>query len=143
MERNLSTDYNDSKNEDIIKWAEKLFCLIRDENLEIGEALHFDSYLNDLRIKDNYPLFLNYILNQNNNKLVQAMALFLSQKEFICIKECEEKFIIDILHLSNLDLQDYALNAITLWGEVSNKDTLKDVIIKNRYLQEELEAFLA
>ena len=70
------------------------------------------------------------------------MALFLSQKEFTTIKVCEEKFIIDLLKIQDAEIQEYALNTILLWGGISNKDVLKKVKIRNKFLQKDLDAFL-
>lgn len=143
MERDSTVNYcNTNNSNQRTNWTDKLLFLIQDESLEMGEQIKFDSFLNSLRKEKNYPLFLNYLLNLNNRDLLKAIALFLSQKDFIFINACEEKFIIDLLKIQDAEIQEYALNAVFLWERISDKETLKNIKIRNKYLQEDLDSFL-
>ena len=58
------------------------------------------------------------------------------------ISSVEENFILDMLKSNNVQMQEFALNSILLWDNISDIEELKNVYIANRYLQDDLDSFI-
>lgn len=123
-------------------WFTTLKELIKNEFIELGESYKYFDFLVNLSRENNYSIFLRSVLLKNDVNIYNAILLFLSQKDYLYITDEEEKFVLTLLSGDDAYVQEFALNAILMWEKVSNKDSLKNIKLANRYLQEDLDAFL-
>lgn len=117
---------------------------LNDLNIDFDEDCGYFNFLSEIRNNElEYSLFLFKALQSQNCKVYNAISIFLSQKKFDFISSDEENFILQILRYGTLDNQSFALQAILNWDNISNLDAINDIKIANRYLQEDLEDFIA
>lgn len=154
-EENFSLDGNNissmsiplKKNRDVHEinvshWRTMLINLIDDDVVDFDKDNNFFNFLETIRKHDDYNFFLYQINKEKNVNVKNAVAMFLSQKDYEYISASEENFIVDLLQSDNVLNQEFALNAILLWENVANKDLLKTIHLSNKYLQMDLDEFL-
>ena len=119
----------------------KIKEIIGDNEVNFSNENYAYFYLNELRKTPDYESLL-----VNNNILfddvIKSILLYLSTIDFENLFAFEEKFVINVLLNENQFLQEYALNTILNWDNISDIEILKEVKISNKYLNEDLHEFI-
>ena len=124
---------------EVKEWHQILVKLSKND---IDDEHGYFNYINEIRRSDNYSELLKYSLGIGEKYAISALLMFLSQKDKKFITAEEEDFVISILEGNDLVLQEDALNTILAWDSISQIDRLRNIKIKNYYLQLDLEMFL-
>ena len=138
-ESDMTFQYMDNILERIII---KLHGIIGDDEIDYEKNLPVYDYLRGLRKSFEYEILLSQ-LSKNNKDIIKCILLFLSGINFKNLFAFEEKFVIKILQSTDIQLQEYALNTIIIWDNVSDIDQIKNIKIANRYLEDDLQDFLS
>ena len=119
----------------------KIKELIGENEVNFSNENYARSYLNELRKTIDYE---NLLINDNIlfDDVIKSILLYLSTIEFDNLFAFEERFVINVLLDNNLQLQEYALNTLLNWDNISNVEMLKKVRINNKYLNEDLQEFI-
>lgn len=119
-----------------------LQSIIADIGIDSTEQSKYLEYLTTLRSKDYYTAFLNFAKSRFDSNICNAVAFFLAQIDYKYIGSQEEDFIFTMLQKGNVSMQEYALDTILAWDNISDLEKLKSVKIANRFLQDDLELFI-
>ena len=119
----------------------KIKLLICDNDINYENENYASNYLCELRNDQIYELFLVSI-DLSHQEVVKSILLFLSELNFSNLSYYEEKFVINVLKYGNVNLQEFALNTILSWNNVTDVDELKNIKIKNKYLNLDLLNFI-
>ncbi len=99
-------------------------------------------FIRSLRNCDEYSIFLNYILKQEDYRQIRAVLYSFEHIAFDYITADEENFVITVLSKGDVQLQARAFDTVIAWGKVSCPERLKHIELKNYYLQKEFEKFV-
>lgn len=134
---------SDISNKNINKYFIIFRNMVNELTIDFDEKHDYFSFLSNLRDnEEEYRAFLYESLNSGDLNVCNAISIFLSQKKYHFITADEENFIVSILRFGNLQMQEFALNAILNWDKVSDITGLKTIRLGNKYLQEDLEDFI-
>lgn len=118
-------------------------CKVKECDLDDLSNVSYFELLNQIRKKEEYSAFLRTLYSESEYDLLEYIMVYLMQFNFSFITGEEEQLVIDCLKQnSQIQLQECALNAILEWDKVSDVNNLKNVKIKNSYLQESLNEFV-
>jgi len=125
-------------------WSNTLDSLLFDIDFDTDfeELEEICQFINSLRDCDEYSVFLNYILKQEDYRQIRALLYSFEQIAFDYITAEEENFVTTILSNGDVQLQARAFDTIIAWGKVSCPDRLKQIELKNYYLQKEFDKFI-
>lgn len=124
------------------KCCEDLQESISNEFLDMGVKYQYFQFLDNLSKYDQYSYFINYVLENNNSELIEAILLFLAQKKFDLVLGDEENFLIESFKIKNPVIQEFALNTLILWGKSNYISALKTIKLDDPYFQKKLNKFL-
>ena len=125
-----------------LKCCEALQESISNEFLDMGVNYQYFQFLDNLSKYDQYSYFINYVLENNNSELIEAILLFLAQKKFDLVLGDEENFLIESFKIKNPVIQEFALNTLILWGKSNYISALKTIKLDDPYFQKKLNKFL-
>lgn len=118
-------------------------ALVKDIRFDTEEFDLVLDFLSALRRNQNsYLGFLNCVKDQLNTNVCSALSIFLSQINYNYIYSIEEDFIFYMLQNGRIEIQECALDTLISWDNFSDINKLKGIKIGNRYLQEDLTAFI-
>ena len=120
----------------------RLHEIIGDTEIDYEKDIPVYDYLRELRKRSEYEILLNHF-SRNNKDIIKCILIFLSGINFKNLFAFEEKFVIEILKLEDIELQEYALNTITIWNNLSDVNQIKNIKIANKYLNDDLQEFLS
>lgn len=120
----------------------RLHEIIGDTEIDYEKDIPVYDYLRELRKRSEYEILLNQF-SRNNKDIIKCILIFLSGINFKNLFAFEEKFVIEILKLEDIELQEYALNTITIWNNLSDVNQIKNIKIANKYLNDDLQEFLS
>ncbi len=123
-------------------WLNNFIIMVNNEDIGFGEWYKYFDFLYLLRKENAYSLFLNELNKSKNISIKCAIALALSQKDFAYISADEENLILELLSSSNIQVQEYALNALLMWDEISDINSVKNLQLGNKFLREDLKEFI-
>lgn len=138
-ESDMTLQYMDNQLERIVY---KLHEIIGESDIDYDTDIHVYDYLKELRKNSEYEILLNQ-LSRNNRDIVKCILLFLSSINFKNLFAFEEKFVIEVLQSSDILLQEFALNTIMVWDNLSDINQIKNIKIANKYLDDDLQDFLS
>lgn len=144
----LMNSLTQSNAKQYINDSEKLLSifknLIDDKIIDFDEDFEYFGFLSNIRSSgEKYEAFLRTAFLSRDAKTCSAISLFLSQKDYNFILSEEENFVLNVLQFADLQAQSFALNTVLNWNNISDINCIKNVKISNRYLQEDLEEFIA
>lgn len=140
--RSISTVIENKDDNKCIMWLNMLNLMIADEILEMGENYQFFDFLDNIRNQNEYCLFLQTVRARKVHNLCNAVLLFLAQKDFNALYEGEEIFVVEMMKVQDDCVQEFALNALLLWDNTTQIETLRNIRLSASYLQKELNEFL-
>lgn len=114
--------------------------------LDFENYYHTKSLLEEyekLRNSPDYESYLNKLSEKGDYEKREVALHILSQMDFFDIKPYEENYVLSALESGDLFLQEEALNALLLWETTNQLERVKRVKIANRFLQEDLDEFIA
>ena len=120
----------------------RIMQLIGEKEVGFDEKNYAYEYLEEFRKCDEYELALKTSYNFQNSDAIKCILMFLASIDFKNISAFEERFVVDVLSMGELNVQEFALNTILVWDNVSNINSLKNIVIKNRYLAQDLSDFI-
>lgn len=130
---------NDVSLRQVNDWKNVLAKLAKND---VDEEYGFFSFIDEIRKGGNYNDFLQCVLMSEDKYAIDAILVFLSQRDKNYISAYEEDFVFSVLEGFDLVLQEEALDTILAWDSVSQLGRLKNIHIPNYYLQRVLESFL-
>jgi hypothetical protein len=140
---NKSDTTCEKKSDQTIKWISIMNTLLINEEIDLDSINPCKNFIENIRCLDNYSDFLVTLSNSEQDNIIKSMVMFLSNLDFKFINGFEEKFIVEILSKDNLVLQEFALNTLLVWNNISNIRLIENIKIKNFYLNNDLQEFVS
>lgn len=118
------------------------FLKFYDKRIDAGDHVYLIPFL---KIKQNkyYSIKLfDAIIKMSSHKDKSNLLYLLAQIGYDETEECERNFVKDCMTSGNLDLQEYALNTISIWNKPSFVASIGKVEISLSSLQKEYDELL-
>lgn len=122
--------------------TKNLQTLIDSDSFEIGEEASSFQFFASLRNLDYYVQVTNDLLHKGL-KYQLAILNILSLLKADEVSSFERNIVFEAMHSEQLILQEYALNTISIWNDKNLILALKDIKIKNYFLQERLNIIIS
>lgn len=140
-----SSSYLDDNGSKMVLWYDMMKNILSDISLDIDED-GFEKIvdlMNFIKNNESMSSFLRFVEQQREDKVIKAITLYYEQQEYQNIDANEENFIVYAIENGSLQTQESALNALYSLGKTSYIDRLRNIKIKNYYLQKDLDKFIA
>lgn len=124
------------------EWISYINYLIGDNDIEINGENYAFGFIETIRKLEEYPMFIFQLTKSNEENAKKVLLMFLANSNFEFVSACEERFVVDSLASSNVLMQEFALNVILLWDNITNVETIRNITIKNKYLNNDLKEFI-
>lgn len=112
-----------------------------DKDIEFGMPVDL-LVLKSIRNLENYESNFIRFIQQLTFKGKLILAYELSQLSYNSIFGCEEEYILQLMRSDDLEMQEFALNAVANWDNRVLISKLTDLKIKNVFLQKELDELI-
>ena len=102
------------------------------------ESLRSNDSTSNISISDKYVELINYI-QYNDIYLTELLLEFFERKEYDSIFGEEDNFVVTALENGSIRIQELAINTLYSWRHSRYVNRIKNVTVKNYYLQKDLE----
>jgi hypothetical protein len=128
------------------------------EDLIIGENPPYFNLFNDIRnnhgitlpttldfpfsINDVYSCIIEKVESADEYLMTTALLYMLSLIEYTELQECEKVFVSNMLNHQDIRIQEYAINAVSLWNNKHYIEQVRDSKITDTFLKQRFDKII-